>query len=166
MKSIMKTGKGGFTLVELLIVIMIIAILAGMMMLATGTATDTAEAVTIINDLRATKSAALLLYMDQGQSWSWIDTGNDGDLSDSVCKSLDNYMDRPLFTRDNGANGTGQYKLKKLGDKEVVLIGFELNKATASVWAKLAQNAERMGLYNKDSGTYKGTDKEVYVILH
>ena len=60
----MNVRKGGFTLVELLIVIMIIAILAGMMMLSTGSATDGAEAIKIVNDLRNLKSAALLYYAD------------------------------------------------------------------------------------------------------
>jgi general secretion pathway protein G len=83
----MKTRKGGFTLVELLIVIMIIAILSGMMMLSTGSATDLAETVKVINDLRVLKSAALLYFVDHLE-WP----------TDSEAASLDNYSDRPIVT--------------------------------------------------------------------
>jgi len=81
----MKSRKGGFTLVELLIVIMIIAILAGMMLLATGSATDGAEATKVINDLRNLKSAALLFYAD---TLTWPAAGQE--------TSLDHYSDRPI----------------------------------------------------------------------
>ena len=84
----MKARKGGFTLVELLIVIMIIAILAGMMLLATGSATDSAEATKIINDLRSLKSAALMYYADTN-AWP---------TSAQAMASFDDYMDRPRDT--------------------------------------------------------------------
>jgi general secretion pathway protein G len=57
----------GFTLVELLIVVIIIGILAGMMMLSTGSATDKAEATKIVSNLRNIKSAALMYYADKGE---------------------------------------------------------------------------------------------------
>ncbi|MDY2985418.1 MAG: prepilin-type N-terminal cleavage/methylation domain-containing protein [Synergistes jonesii] len=58
----------GFTLVELLIVIVIIGILAGMMMLSTGSATDKAEATKIVSNLRGIK-AACLMYYAENSAW-------------------------------------------------------------------------------------------------
>lgn len=171
MKKVMKARKSGFTLVELLIVIMIIAILAGMMMLATGSATDSATATKIINDLRATKSAALLVYMDNNQSWDWAAAGQESEAG----KSLDKYMDRPLF---DGTNN--QYELKfatvKINNEDRILVGFNFgsgqqgggtatSKLSQGVKDKLKANAERSGLYSGSNGnTYDGGD-EVYSIL-
>ena len=93
MKQIMKMRKAkGFTLVELLIVIIIIGILAGMLLLAVGSATDKAEATKIVNALRNYKSATLMYYTDNS-NWppvgSW--TGHTGWVV-----SLDRYTDRSM----------------------------------------------------------------------
>jgi general secretion pathway protein G len=82
----MKARQNGFTLVELLMVFMIIAVLAGMMMLATGMSRDGAEAAKIISDLRNLKSAAILYYADQSR-WP-----TNADVPD-----LDKYADRPIY---------------------------------------------------------------------
>ena len=98
MTKAMKARHGGFTLVELLIVIIIIAILAGMLLLATGSATDNAEATKIINDLRNLKAASMMYYVDN-DSWP-NNAATDG-------PSLDLYLDRPFFT----AAGDNAYQL-------------------------------------------------------
>ena len=86
--------NGGFTLVELLIVIMIIGILAGLVMLAVSSAQDTAEATRVINDLRALKSAAQMYYVDTG---SWPNEGNipPGRVS-QFYSDIFSYLDRRL----------------------------------------------------------------------
>lgn len=69
--------KRAFTLVELLIVVIIIGILAGMMLLSAGSATDSAKAARILSDLRNTKSAALLYWADN-RSWPMWFYGGEG----------------------------------------------------------------------------------------
>lgn len=66
MQTVRKLRKrSGFTLVELLIVIIIIGILAGAMLLVAGSGTDSAEATKIISGLRSMKAAALMFYADK-----------------------------------------------------------------------------------------------------
>ena len=92
MKKLMKK-RAGFTLVELLIVIIIIGILAGAMLLVAGSGTDKAEATKIVSDLRSLKSAALMAYADK-PTLVVPTTGQNLDL-------LENYMDRPLEDASN-----------------------------------------------------------------
>ena len=80
MKRMLKKSKG-FTLVELLIVVVIIGILAGMMMLSTGSATSKAEATKIVSNLRNMKAAAIMVYADTN-TWP------------TAVASLDDYVDQ------------------------------------------------------------------------
>jgi general secretion pathway protein G len=90
MKRAREARSGGFTLVELLIVIVIIGIIAGMMMISAGAATDNADAAKIVNDLRSAKSASLLMFLDEHE---WPSEASAADAA----KSLDRYADRPMF---------------------------------------------------------------------
>ena len=127
--------RGGFTLVELLIVIMIIAILAGMMLLATGSATDSAEATKVINDLRGVKSAALMFYADYN-AWPTGAQVNGG--------SLDEYMDRAT---DSSRYGSLDVTEEDTQGRQY--IGFDLRGPTATngVKKKIAAKAQESGVY-------------------
>ena len=56
--------RKGFTLVELLIVIVVIGVLSTMMMLSSTEAVSSAKAATIISNMRNIKTAALEFYAD------------------------------------------------------------------------------------------------------
>jgi general secretion pathway protein G len=89
---IRKRGAGGFTLVEILIVIMIIAILAGGIMIAFSQGSDNAEAAVIMSNLDAAKNALLAYSMEHRTRTS----DRLGDFmsanSSTIISSLDKYM--------------------------------------------------------------------------
>lgn len=118
----MKMRKG-FTLVELLIVIVIIGILAAAMLLSSGSATASAEASNVVNNLRSLKAASMMFYAD---SMDAIAAAN-GKLPAGVnVDVLKVYTDNPT----NFADGKG-YLFKSNDDKNW-FVGVDLDKLKMS----------------------------------
>lgn len=95
-----KSMRKGFTLVELLIVIVVIGILSAMMMLSSTEAVSSARAADIVSDLRNLKTAALAYYADnldavEKSTWAGLD---DSTVRGEVFKYMGNGTDKDEYT--------------------------------------------------------------------
>ncbi|MDO5116818.1 MAG: prepilin-type N-terminal cleavage/methylation domain-containing protein [Synergistaceae bacterium] len=134
----------GFTLVELLIVIIIIGILAGMMMLSTGSATDKAEATKIVSDMRNIKSACLMYYADNGV-WPTA--------------TIDNV--KPYLDQDPSS-----YDLKEgTASGDLYVTYSQAAKMTAGVKSKLTDMTSDAGLKAGPTSTDYTGDDEVGMVV-
>jgi prepilin-type N-terminal cleavage/methylation domain-containing protein len=88
----MKRCSKGFSLVEILIVIIIIGILSGTLMIAVGNATSKSEATRIVSNLQVLKTAVIMYYADNHE---WFSQGKQGWGVISVNEVRD-YMDRTI----------------------------------------------------------------------
>ncbi|MBQ6666266.1 MAG: prepilin-type N-terminal cleavage/methylation domain-containing protein [Synergistaceae bacterium] len=97
----MKEGRKGFTLVELLIVIVVIGILAGMMMLSSTEAVTSAKATKIISDLTVLKKAVISWYAD---NYERIERkyNNDSKRDDYLVKVGNSSYHLGVFAKDHG----------------------------------------------------------------
>ena len=82
------TKREGFTLVELLIVIVVIGVLSAMMMLSSTEAVSSAKAADIVSDLRNLKTAALAWYADNLDAVK--DVTNLNDKKSEIAKYMNN----------------------------------------------------------------------------
>ena len=144
MKKMLKR-RSGFTLVELLIVIIIIGILAGAMLLVAGSGTDSAEATKIISDLRSLKSAALLYYADHPTT---------PDPAPTIAQ-LSNYMDREL---------DGNIYSTSLASGDTWWVG-RINLSAEGVQKKLSERAKDVGLFDGAGSTteYPATGENAWM---
>jgi len=139
MKKVLKK-RTGFTLVELLIVIIIIGILAGAMLLVAGSGTDKAEATKIVSNLRSLKAAALMYYADNPNV-----TTLSGDIA-----LLKDYMDRAI------EGPTGETDVYKFGvaSGDAWYVGVSgTNYPPEGVQEKLEAVAKEAGLYTSTALT-------------
>lgn len=139
MKQWLKKRKGrGFTLVELLIVIVIIGILAGSLLLVMGSGTDKANATKVVSDLRTLKAASLMYYADTpANDWP------PDDFSD-----LTTYLDR------TPSSTLGSYDIYVSGD--LFYVTFEPASTTAGYITQLESMKKEVGLESGINGDKYG----------
>ena len=160
MKKFVSRRKG-FTLVELLIVIVVIGILSAMMMLSSSEAVSSAKATAIISDLRSLKTAALAYFADNfdtyngktnaSNSTNEISTNKNKDEWEKVISYL-NGKDSPtqssykLLTDGNGNAWYVEISISGTGDGITPLYSNKNSSECIAVKKKLAGRAKSAGL--------------------
>jgi len=123
----------GFSLIELLVVLMIMGLLSGGLMIAASRAMASAEAVRIISDLRSIKVACLMFSMEEDAEI------NDPSTFDITC--LETYLDRKIQAES----------FSLYGNEEKLFIGCGPIKKKVSRY--IEQRAEENGLYGSSSSS-------------
>lgn len=96
----MKRSKKGFSLVEVLVVVVVLGVLSAAMMLASRSGTAKAEAVRIVGDLRTAKAAAVMYYAEKGRWPTEV-----ASIEPYLAKTFENDDDRYCFAQDGALFG-------------------------------------------------------------
>lgn len=156
---IMTKSRKGFTLVELLIVIVVIGILSAMMMLSSTEAVTSAKASNIVSNLRNLKTAALACYTDSMDYFA--DTSNAPKMKD-IFKYLGSGQAVPE-SKDYGIISTNGWYL------ECTIKG--TTQEVAQIKNKLKGRAKSAGLLNAAAAgdgtdaSYNGGNDKVYYFI-
>lgn len=154
------TKRKGFTLVELLIVVVIIGVLTSMMSISSVGSTDSAKASAIIGNLVTMRKAALADYIENGDT-NWTD-------ADSVRKAIAAYMN----TKEAAITAAKFSVLKQDSDPKGWYILYEFQTDdSSSVKDKIAGKANLTGLYAATAATavtdtiYTNTEANKFLAL-
>lgn len=167
----MEGKKSGFTLVELLIVIIIIAVMAGLLLLSTGMSISTAEATKIVNDIKMLQNSVLFYYLDSDDLPSVSPSGSPSPLSTAEVQDISKYLDRDL----DPARYSEVYLLHgpAVNDSRILLgLNYKSNVGSVSanlpnVNQRLAKMALESGLFDADGKVFQptATTEIVYIWL-
>ena len=160
------TKREGFTLVELLIVIVVIGVLSAMMMLSSTEAVSSAKAADIVSDLRNLKTAALAFYADNLASADKDGFSLSGTDEAKYRTAILKYM--------NNGDADAHYKFVGTNQPDTWYVyydtGVDGNQVTPTVSKKLESRAKSTGLLKEDKsssyvGVDTGTPSDVYMFI-
>ena len=145
--DIQKKKSRGFGLVELLLVMVILGILAGMTMLAYGRSSDNTEATAIMAHLESAKSALLSYSMEYRTRNKDPLEGFDSASSAGIIASIDKYLEHRI--QAGGSAAVYFNKIKVSGDviQEVGFDGFTVKSGVGKALDKKISTAG--GVYRK-----------------
>lgn len=149
----MKGKRKGFTLVELLIVIVVIGVLSTMMMLSSTEAVTSAKASNIVSNLRNLKTAALALYVDSLDTWNTETAGTTTHLTIDAVKNYLNDGSSIYNSAGYSITSVGEEN-QKIAEANWYII---YNVSEDKVRTKLRGRASSVGLLEPSQyGTYTG----------
>ena len=153
--------RRGFTLVELLIVIVVIGILSAMMMLSSTEAVSSARASNIVSNLRNLKTAALAWYVDSLD----VIEGKDANGKAFSLKNADHFKFVKHYLNNDTASDLTDYGIETKNGKWYVY--YVKNKADANVRLKLKGRAASTGLLAGADYTanYDGKDENIGMLV-
>ena len=162
----MPVTRRGFTLLEMLIVILVIGILISSLMIGAFESFRTAEANNIINNMQQIKIAAFAWYkdnlsrivLDSDSVYKIRTKGNDQDFAEFVLSrksEILQYIDKAasitLRSSIEGSSDTREYLLTALDRNRKWYVCFDTDTSGASIKEKLAGRAKTLGLYGMDA---------------
>ena len=153
------TKREGFTLVELLIVIVVIGILSAMMMLSSTEAVSSARANNIISNLRNLKTAALAFYVD---SLDNLPTGTKYVIpKEYIVKYLGSSNNDEINKNAKTGTGGDGYSVY-ITDKKLWIAQYNATNEKSDVKNKLAARAASVGLKDGNADG-KTSEKDLLV---
>ena len=156
MKCNMK--RKGFTLVELLIVIVVIGILSAMMMLSSTEAVTSARASNIVSNLRNLKTAALAMYVDNLDTFDGNKTAFDQITCPTGFNSWRDVLVKYLNAGGSSNTVDNSYQIKNVNGTWYVYVSSIGDKRVSE---KLAGRAKSVGLLGSTYAQMVATDDEV-----
>ena len=166
MKNNRSIKRRGFTLVELLIVIVVIGVLSAMMMLSSTEAVSSARASNIVSNLRNLKTAATAMYVDNQDGANALPTDET-----KYTGTQNNSMDKVVKYMNNGGSSAGTVDATMTNYGVVNTDGswfvFIDGITDSNVQKKLAGRAKSVGLLKnaKSQDIYVEGTSKVYMFV-
>ncbi len=143
--------REGFSLVEVLIVIIIIAILAGLLVMGLGGTQESADATRLINGIKALKSAYIACYAD---THKYLPANAGAGASSDLVASLEKYAGKSLFDEIH-AFGSVTIQTDTGGGVYIGYLGgsgIHGNSSASKIYAELLRRADAVKLRGHNGG--------------